>query len=67
MKHSKKKHETADISNYEKQRNYLVNLNYQYKNDHFDSLNPEKSFKTFWKSCKPYFSNKHFLENQILH
>ena len=22
-------------------------------------LNPEKDSKPFWKSCKPYFSNKH--------
>ena len=34
--------------------------------DHFDRLNPEKDSKPFWKSCKPYFSNKHsFGELQI--
>ena len=24
-------------------------------------MNPEKDSKPFWKSCKPYFSNKHFF------
>ena len=24
-------------------------------------LDPEKDSKPFWKSCKPYFSNKHFF------
>ena len=27
-----------------------------------DRLNPEKDLKPFWKSCKPYFSNKHSFE-----
>ena len=49
----------ADILNYKKQRNYVVKLNNQCKKDHFDRLNPEKDSKPFWKSCKPYFSNKH--------
>ena len=32
----------------------------------FDRLNPEKDSKPFWKSCKPYFSNKHsFGESKI--
>ena len=50
----------ADILNYKKQRNYVVKLNNQCKKDHFDRLNPEKDSKPFWKSCKPYFSNKRF-------
>ena len=49
----------TDILNYKKQRNYVVKLNNQCKKDHFDRLNPEKDSKPFWKSCKPYFSNKH--------
>ena len=48
-----------DILNYKKERNYVVKLNNQCKKDHFDRLNPEKDLKPFWKSCKPYFSNKH--------
>ena len=49
----------TDVSNYKKQRNYVVKLNNQCKKDHFGRLNPEKGSKPFWKICKPYFSNKH--------
>ena len=48
-----------DILKYKKQRNYVVKLNNQSKQEHFDSLNPFLDSKPFWKSCKPYFSNKH--------
>ena len=51
----------AVVSNYKKQRNYVAKLNNQCKKDRFDRLNPEKDSKLFWKSCKPYFSNKHSL------
>ena len=49
----------TDILNYKKPKSCLVKLNNQCKIDHFDRLNPEKDSKPFWKSCKPYFSNKH--------
>ena len=49
-----------DVSNYKKQKKYAVKLNNQCKKNHFDRLNPEKDSKPFCKSCKPYFSNKHF-------
>ena len=56
----------TDILNYKEQRNYVVKLNNQCKKDHSDRLNPEKDSKPFWKSCKPYFSNKHsFGESKI--
>ena len=56
----------TDVSNYKRQRNYVVKLNNQCKKDHFNSLNPEKDSKRFRKSCKPYFSNKHsFGESKI--
>ena len=42
-----------DILKYKKQSNFVVKINNQSKQEHFDSL------KSFWKSCKPYFSNKH--------
>ena len=48
-----------DILKYKKQRNYVVKLNNQSKQEHFDSLNPFLDSKPFWKSCKSYFSNKH--------
>ena len=56
----------TDVSNYKRQRNYVVKLNNQCKKDHFHRLNPEKDSKPFWKSCKPYFSTKHsFGESKI--
>ena len=48
-----------DVSNYKKRRNYLVKLNNQCKRHHFDRLNSERDSRPFWKSCKPYLSNKH--------
>ena len=47
-----------DVLKYKKQRNYVVKLNNQSKQERFDSLNPFLDSKPFWKSCKPYFSNK---------
>ena len=49
----------TDVSNYKRQRNYVVKLNKQCKKDRFDRLNPEKDSKPFWKSYRSYFSNKH--------
>ena len=51
----------TDILNYKTQKNYVVGLNNQCKKDHFNRLNPEKDFKPFWESWKPYFSNKHYF------
>ena len=48
-----------NILKYKIQRNYVVKLNNQSKQEHFDSLNPFLDSKPFWKSCKPYVSNKH--------
>ena len=47
-----------DISNFEKQRNYVVNLNKQAKFEYFSSYNSADS-KPFWVNCKPYFFNKY--------
>ena len=47
-----------DISNFKKQRNYIVNLNKQAKFEYFSSYNATES-KPFWVNCKPYFSNKY--------
>ena len=56
-----------DISNFKKQRNYVVNLNKQAKFEYFSSYNSDDS-KPLWVSCKPYFSNKYryFLTRMIL-
>ena len=47
-----------DISNFKKQRNYVINLNKQAKVDYFSPYNSADS-KLFWVNCKPYFSNKY--------
>ena len=54
------------ILKYEKQSNYVIQLNSQSKQEHFDRLNPFLDLKPFWKSCKLYISNKHsFGESKI--
>ena len=49
----------VDISNYKKQRNLVVKINNECKREYFDKLNVKTTTKPFWKTCKPYFSNKH--------
>ena len=44
----------TDISNFKKQRNYVVNLNKQAKFEYFSSYNSADS-KPFWVNCKPIF------------
>ena len=44
--------DTKDILKYEKQRNYVVKLNNQSKQEYFDSFNPFLYSKPSWKSCK---------------
>ena len=44
---------------YKKQRNYVVALNQKSKYKYFNNLDVSKEVKSFWKTCKPYFSNKH--------
>ena len=64
MKRSKIKNKTnktellIDIRNYQKQRNYVVNLNKNVKFGYFSRYDC-KDGKPFWVTCKPYFSNKH--------
>ena len=48
----------ADIRNYKKQRNYVVNLNKEAKLDYFSKYESDDN-KPFWVRCKPYFTNKH--------
>ena len=42
---AKKTRNATHVSNYKKQRRYVVKLNNQVKKDHFDRLNPEKDSK----------------------
>ena len=51
--------DSKDILKYnKKQHKYVVKLNNQTKQEHFNNLNPFLGLKPFWKSCKPYFSIK---------
>ena len=54
-----KMHDPKDISKYKKQRNCVVKLNNQSKQEYFDNFNPFLYSKPSWKSCKLYISNKH--------
>ena len=64
MKRSKLKNKAnktkdpADIRNYKKQRNYVVNLNKEAKLGYFSKYESNGS-KPFWVNCKPYFTNRH--------
>ena len=42
-----------------KQRNLVVKINNECKREYFDKLNFKTATKPFWKTCNPYFSNKH--------
>lgn len=48
-----------DIKNYMKERNVAVKLNRQSKSEYFEKVSICKTSKSFWDTCKPYFSNKH--------
>ena len=37
----------------------MVKINNECKREYFDKLNVKTATKPFWKTCKPYFSNKH--------
>ena len=47
------------IFNYKKQGNLVVKINNECKREYFAKLNVKITTKLFWKTCKPYFSNKH--------
>ena len=57
-----------DILNYKKQRNYVTSLNRKAQKSYFKDLNPNeiKSSKTFFKTFKPYFSNKYTHAEKLL-
>ena len=54
-----KTRKAVDIFNYKKQRNLVVKTNNECKREYFDKLNVKTTTKSFWKTSKPYFSNKH--------
>ena len=49
----------VDILNYKKQHNLVVKINNESKREYFDKLNVKATTKPFFKTSKPYFSNKH--------
>ena len=54
-----------DWNNYKKQRNFCVNLLRNTKKDYFQKLNIKDLIdkKKFWKTIKPFFSNKSLNSN----
>ena len=54
-----KTRKTVDIFNHKKLCNLVVKINNECKREYFDKLNIKTTTKPFWKTCKPYFSNKH--------
>ena len=54
-----KTRKAADIFDYKKHRNSVVKINNECEREYFDKLNVKTTTKPFWKTCKPYFSNKH--------
>ena len=48
----------TDIRNYKKHQNFVVNINKEAKLKYFSKCESNDN-KTFWKNCKPYFTNKH--------
>ena len=57
-----------DWSNYKKQRNFFIDLLRNSKKTYFQKLNIKESAnnKTFWKTLKPFFSNKGLNANKLL-
>ena len=55
-------------NSYKKQRNLCLKLLRQTKEKYFNNINVKKvsDNKTFWKSVKPFFSNKSLNSNNIL-
>ena len=55
-------------NSYKKQRNFCLKLLRQTKEKYFNNINIKRvsDNKTFWKSVKPFFSNKGLNSNNIL-
>ena len=72
MKRSQLKNEAnktkdpKDILKHKKQLNYMVKLNNQSKQEHFDSLNSFPDSKPFWKNASRTFLTSFHLVSQKL-
>ena len=58
----------SDKQAYQRQRNYVCNLNRKIRRDYFDSVASTNSSSRhhFWNICKPFFSDKHTVSEKIL-
>ena len=56
---------SVDTFNYKKQRNLVIKINNECKREHFDKLSVKTATKPFWKTCKPYFPNKHMVAPKL--
>ena len=63
-----KKRTNDNGANYKKQRNFCVNLLRKTETDYFQNLNIRdlSDNRKFWKTIKPYFSNKGLNSNKFL-
>ena len=63
-----KKRTDDNWADYKKQRNFCVNLLLKTKKDYFQNLNLQdfSDNRKFWKTIKPYFSNKGLNSNKFL-
>ena len=63
-----KKRTDVNWANYKKQRNFCVTLLRRTKKEYFQNLNGKdlSDNKIFWKTIKPYFSNKGLNSNKML-
>ena len=63
-----KKRTDVNWASYKKQRNFCVTLLRRTKKEYFQNLNVKdlSENKKFWKTIKPYFSNKELNSNKML-
>ena len=63
-----KKMDRVNWENYKKQRNFCVTLLRRTKKEYFQNLNVKylSDNKKFWKTIKPYFSNRGLNSNKML-
>ena len=62
-----KTRKTVDIFNYKRELKIVFKISNKCKREYFDTLNVKTATKPLWKTCKPYFSNKHSHGGSKLH
>ena len=63
-----KQRSNENCDNYKRQRNFCVKLLHQTKEKYFSDINVKSTSdsKTFWKTIKPFFSNKGLNTNNMM-